>query len=124
MLRQLTEAFPVRSQFDGLYLFEAANVIAMFGPSPYADNACRLTVGTQRGLTRQEMPGFLWELAKDRGGFNGMFGPDAAWHRLCEPRRHRFTAPVGPSAWIAKSACEPKNITSPTAEHELPDRPR
>ena len=78
LIRQLTAAFPVRSQFDGLRVFEKRNMIVLLGVSPYAepgDTELHIQVEVWKPLPKREVPAFLWELTRNGGAFHGMFIP-------------------------------------------------
>jgi hypothetical protein len=78
LIRQLTAAFPFRSQFDGLRVFEKRNMIVLLGESPYrapGDTESHIQVEVWKRLPKREVPAFLWEFTRNGGYFHGMFIP-------------------------------------------------
>jgi uncharacterized protein (TIGR02996 family) len=68
LLRQLTDAFPVHSQFDDIHVFEARNMITLL-----RDN--HLCVEVWKPVLPREVPDCLWKLTRNGGSFHGMFTP-------------------------------------------------
>jgi uncharacterized protein (TIGR02996 family) len=65
LLRQLTDAFPVRSQFDGIRLFEKANMIVVLTPPEYGFDEHHIEVRAWKDIPRREVPRFLWTYNED-----------------------------------------------------------
>jgi hypothetical protein len=64
LLEQLADAFPVRSKFDEIQVFERMNLIALLDSHPYLKGETHLIVKAWKPLQTQEVPAFLREYAR------------------------------------------------------------
>jgi hypothetical protein len=72
---EFCQNFPAHVSLDGDEVFEARNLLAVlsreygFGKTPY------LNVSVWRPISKDDVPAFIWKLAKGGGWFGGMFAP-------------------------------------------------
>ena len=75
LLKQLAEAFPVRSRFEDLRVFERPNMIARLSATLYGTGDY-LKFDVWKKVPRKEVSEFLWKLDRRVGGpYYGMFIP-------------------------------------------------
>jgi uncharacterized protein (TIGR02996 family) len=75
LIRELTGAFPVRSWFGEMEIFEADNMLVRLQPA-YGRDGTRIVLEIAKTLPREEIPAFFWKYTRRGGSFHGMFVPE------------------------------------------------